>query len=46
MVQAATRGTYEELLEALRLRIAAAIEAPNAHPRDLAALSRQLVSRL
>jgi hypothetical protein len=43
VVQAATRGTYQELLAALRLRVATAIESPNAHPRDLAALSRQLL---
>jgi hypothetical protein len=43
VVQAATRGTYEELLAALRLRVATAIEDPNAHLRDLAALSRQLL---
>jgi hypothetical protein len=43
VVQAATRGNHQDLLNALRLRIAGAIEDPNAHPRDLAALSRQLL---
>jgi hypothetical protein len=43
VVQAAARGTHEELLTALRLRLAAAMEDPIAHPRDLAALSRQVV---
>jgi hypothetical protein len=43
VVQAATNGTHEEMLDALRVRLAKAMEAPNAHPRDLAALSRQLL---
>ncbi len=43
VVEAATRGTHEELLAALRLRIATTIADPTAHPRDLAALARQLL---
>jgi hypothetical protein len=43
VVEAATRGTHEELLDALRVRLATAMEDPIAHPRDLAALSRQVV---
>jgi hypothetical protein len=31
------------MLTALQLRLAAALEAPNTHPRDLAALGRQLL---
>ena len=31
------------MLTALHLRLAAAMEAPNTHPRDLAALGRQLL---
>ena len=40
IVQAATRGTHQDLLNALQLKVATAIEDPKAHPRDLAALSR------
>jgi hypothetical protein len=43
VVEAATCGTHRELLDSLRRRIATTIEDPNAHPRDLAALSRQLL---
>jgi hypothetical protein len=43
VVQAAERGNHEDLLTALRLRLAAAMQDPQAHPRDLAALSRQLL---
>ena len=43
VVQAAERGNHEEILIALRLRLAAAMQDPIAHPRDLAALSRQVV---
>jgi hypothetical protein len=40
----AARGTHQDLLSALQLRVAAAIEDTSAHPRDLAApLSRQLL---
>jgi hypothetical protein len=39
VLEAAARGTHRELLDALRLRLAAAMEDPIAHPRDLAALS-------
>jgi hypothetical protein len=43
VVQAATSGSHEEMLDALRVRLAKAMEDPIAHPRDLAALSRQLL---
>jgi hypothetical protein len=43
VVAAATSGTHQELLDALRVRLAKAMEDPIAHPRDLAALSRQLL---
>jgi hypothetical protein len=43
VVEAATRGSHEELLVALRLRLASAIGDPNAHPRDLAALACRLL---
>jgi hypothetical protein len=44
VVEAADHGTHQDLLRALRARVAAATESPNAHPRDLAALSRQLIT--
>ena len=34
---------HEDILIALRARLAAAMQDPQAHPRDLAALSRQVV---
>jgi hypothetical protein len=43
VVEAAASGSHEDLLDALRLRIATTIADPTAHPRDLAALSRQLL---
>jgi hypothetical protein len=43
VVEAATRGSHEEMLAALRVRLAVAMVDPIAHPRDLAALSRQLL---
>ena len=42
VVEAAEQGTHQDLLRALRGRLAAAIEVPNAHPRDIANLARQL----
>ena len=43
IVQAATLGTHHDMLTALQHRLAAAMEDPNAHPRDLAPLGRQLL---
>ncbi len=43
VVQAAATGTHRELLQALRSRVAAAVQSPNCPPVALAALSRQLV---
>ena len=40
VIEAADHGTHQDLLRALRDRIATAIEDSNAHPRDIAALSR------
>lgn len=42
ITEAAGKGSHRELLEALRERVAAAVEDPNCPPRDLAALSRRL----
>ena len=42
VVEAAEQGTHQDLLRALRDRLAAAIEDPAAHPRDIANLARQL----
>jgi hypothetical protein len=42
VVEAASAGTYRDLLVALQGRIAAAVQSPNCPPVALAALSRQL----
>lgn len=42
VVDAAKSGTYLELQEALRDRLAVAIGSPDCLPRDLAALTRRL----
>ena len=42
ITQAASSGTYRELLVAMRDRIAKAVEDPNCPSRDLASLSRRL----
>lgn len=42
ITEAASNGTYRELLVAMRDRIAKAVEDPNCPPRDLASLSRRL----
>jgi hypothetical protein len=43
VIDAADHGTHPDLLRALKDRIAAAIQDPKGHPRDIAALSRQLL---
>ena len=43
VTQAAKDGSHRELLQALRARVAAAVQSPNCPPVALAALSRQLV---
>jgi hypothetical protein len=43
VIDAADHGTHSDLLRALKDRIAAAIQDPKGHPRDIAALSRQLL---
>jgi hypothetical protein len=43
VIDAADHGTHPDLLRALKARIAATIQDPVAHPRDIAALSRQLL---
>lgn len=43
VVQAAKTGTARELLEAMRDRIAQAVENPNTPARDLAALTKRLM---
>jgi DNA-binding NtrC family response regulator len=43
VIDAADHGTHPDLLRALKARIATAIQDPNGHPRDIAALSRQLL---
>ena len=42
IVQAAEEGSRLELLRALRLRLARAVQDPECPPRDLAALTRRL----
>ena len=44
VTEAAKDGTHRELLQALRSRVAAAVQSPNCPPVALAALSRMLVS--
>ena len=44
VIEAAQSGTHQDLLRALRNRLAAAIEDPAAHPRDIANLARQLAA--
>jgi len=43
ITEAAKQGSVRQQLEALRDRIATAVEDPNCPPRDLAALSRRLM---
>lgn len=43
ITQAAAEGSLKDQLEALRERVAKAVEDPNCPPRDLAALSRRLI---
>jgi hypothetical protein len=43
VVDAADHGTHRDLLRTLRDRIASTIQDVNVHPRDIAALSRQLL---
>jgi hypothetical protein len=42
LLEAADHGTHRDLLVAMRTRLAASIQDPKCHPRDLAALSRRL----
>lgn len=43
ITQAASKGSHRELLEAMRDRVATAVEDANCPPRDLASLSRRLM---
>jgi hypothetical protein len=44
VTQAAEGGSHAELLDALQRRLAGAMMDPVAHPRDLAALARQITA--
>ena len=43
IVESATKGTYQDMLTALQLRLSVAVEDVNTPARDLAALSRRLI---